>query len=266
MSAIFKSNSRFAVLAEEINNNNPFNKKEKRNEKRDEKIDENVYKKEGNCFTSNSSNSFNNSFNNYDNQRYIKNINRDFESIKSKELREKREKEEKEKNKKIKEEAEKKTLAIENFPNLLGNIKNTQNEIITPTDFIDKVKFVKPVIESNNLENLIKPGWVEIKRDPISKRIITTRNTKSIYDNDNNNNNDNNNVDSVLEALVDLHERRTEEYINMWGYDTWETTFTYPNYDYDYFNRLDEQYQEELENENENGNGNEIEIESYYGN
>jgi hypothetical protein len=257
MSAIFKSNSRFAVLAEEINNN-PFNKKEKREEKRDEKRDEkreeNVFKKEGNCFTSNSSNSFNN----YDNQRYIKNINRDFESIKSKELREKREKEEKDKKKKIKEEVEKKALTIENFPNLLGNIKNTQSEIIIPTDFIDKVKFVKPVIEINNLENLIKPGWIEIQHDPILKRIITTKNTKFIYGNNGNNDNNDNNADSVLRALVDLHESRTKDYINMWGYDTWETTFTYPNYDYDYFNRLDEQYQEEHENE--------IENESYYGN
>jgi hypothetical protein len=54
---------------------------------------------------------------------------------------------------------------------------------------------------------------------------------------------------AVLNGLVNLHERRTNNYINNWGYDEWEKIFRFPNYDYYYFDRLDELYQEELEKE-----------------
>jgi hypothetical protein len=49
---------------------------------------------------------------------------------------------------------------------------------------------------------------------------------------------------AVLEALVNLHNKRTQEYIDMWGYETWEKLYRYQNYDYDYFDRLDEEYEE----------------------
>lgn len=259
MKNAFKSNSRFAVLAEETKNNNPFNKKDK-NKLNENKLNENEVKKEGNCFTSNSNNSFNNSFNSYERRP----INRDFESVKSKELREKQEKEKEERRKKILQEEKEKSLAVENFPDLLGNINNTINTTdliltqITQKDFIEKVKFIKPIIESKIPENNIKPGWIEIKHDPKTRKVITTSNLQfNCIDSDNNN------YVYVLDSLADLHERRTKEYIDMWGYDTWEKMFTSPNYDYDYFNKLDEQYQEEMERI---ANENEIDNESYYSN
>jgi hypothetical protein len=33
----------------------------------------------------------------------------------------------------------------------------------------------------------------------------------------------------------------------MWGYDNWEKMFRFPNYDYDYFKRLDEEDEEDEE-------------------
>ena len=30
----------------------------------------------------------------------------------------------------------------------------------------------------------------------------------------------------------------------MWGYDTWEKMYRFPNYDYEYFDKLDELYEE----------------------
>jgi hypothetical protein len=51
----------------------------------------------------------------------------------------------------------------------------------------------------------------------------------------------------ALDALVSLHEKRTETYIENLGYDAWETTFRCPNYDYDYFDRLDQEYAEYAE-------------------
>ena len=36
------------------------------------------------------------------------------------------------------------------------------------------------------------------------------------------------------------NEKRTKTYIEIFGYDAWETTFRCPNYDYEYFDKLDE--------------------------
>jgi hypothetical protein len=52
---------------------------------------------------------------------------------------------------------------------------------------------------------------------------------------------------AVLNALVALHEKRTAEYIELYGYDTWEKMFRSPTWDYDYFDRLDREYEEEME-------------------
>ena len=46
----------------------------------------------------------------------------------------------------------------------------------------------------------------------------------------------------VLCALVDLYERERETYINKWGYDAYEEKYLDPEYDEEYFDRLDEQY------------------------
>jgi hypothetical protein len=269
MSNAFKSNSRFAALAEETNINNVFNKKDKnsRNKQRDgneTKNDEtknNEPKKEGNRFTSEGFNSFNS----YD-SRHRRPVS-DFESIKSKELREKKEKNRQDELKKINEKEKEKALAIENFPDLVTNNKKTENKTpVLQTGFMDKVKIVKdvkPVATINEKISNIKPGWIEITRDPITKKIITTRNPISgsdyNYDSDNSDDNDIN----VLNALVALHKKRTKEYIEQWGYDTWEKMFRFPNYDYEYFNKLDEQYEEEMEKWREE-NEKDSDSEDYY--
>lgn len=246
MKNAFKHNSRFAVLAEDTALDTVFTKNSK-DKKKSDKYDT---KREGNSFSSNEVNSFKNY--NYNNQNQsIRYVNKDFESIKSKELRKKQEKEQDEERKKIREEEDKKSLSTENFPDLLKNVdnKNTNTNAniihdttITSTCFIDKVKFVKPTIENTNIINHIKPGWIEMKQHPETKKIITTSNP--LY---NDENTDNNISNTVLRSLVVLHEKRSEEYINMWGYETWEKVFTFPNYDYEYFNKLDEKYKEEME-------------------
>ena len=263
MSNTFKSNSRFAALAEETNINNIFNKKDKnsRNKQNDVKetknneIKNNETKKEGNCFTSESFNAFNS----YD-SRPRRPISRDFESIKSKELREKKESERQDELKKIRETEMQKSLAIENFPDLVDNkkIENKKIENIQPvlqTGFIDKVKFVKQKPTVNQNISHIKPGWVEVRRDPITRQLITTSNPIP----GNTSDDDDNNEIKVLHALVALHEKHTQEYIDLWGYETWEKMFRFPNYDYEYFDKLDEQYEEEMEkwrNENNNDSDN----------
>ena len=35
----------------------------------------------------------------------------------------------------------------------------------------------------------------------------------------------------------------------MWGYDTWEKMYRFQNYDYEYFDKLDEEYERMMEEE-----------------
>jgi hypothetical protein len=263
MNNTFKSNSRFAALAEETNINNVFNKKDKnnRNKKENSETKNNETKKEGNRFTSDGFNSFNS----YD-SRPRRPVISDFESIKTKELREKKEKERQVELNKIKEKETQKSLAIENFPDLLvkNNNKKTENKSpVLQTGFIDKVKIVKQVTNVNEKVSHIKPGWVEVRQDPITRKFITTSNPISNYTSDDDD--DDNNDINVLHALVALHEKRTKEYIDLWGYDTWEKMFRFPNYDYEYFDKLDEKYEEEMEKwREENEKETNSDYEDYY--
>ena len=102
---------------------------------------------------------------------------------------------------------------------------------------------MKPTTNVEPIQNHIKPGWVEIKRDAKTRKIVTSVNPVANSDNNVSTNSENN----VLNALAYLYERRTNEYIELWGYDEWEKTFRFPNYDYNYFNNLDELYEKKME-------------------
>ena len=52
---------------------------------------------------------------------------------------------------------------------------------------------------------------------------------------------------NVLYSLCNLYEKRTSEYIEMYGYDTWEKMFRFHNYDYDWVDKLDEEYELEMD-------------------
>ena len=139
-------------------------------------------------------------------------------------------------NTKIKEE---KNLDVENFPDLLNKTYIKPIEL-TSNSYIEKVKLIKPI--ETVKESHIKPGWVEIKRDNKTQKVVTTYN--DITNNTNNDNNENIGI-NILTALVYLHNKRKMEYIELWGYDQWEKMFISPNYDYEYFDKLDEEYNEE---------------------
>jgi hypothetical protein len=54
-----------------------------------------------------------------------------------------------------------------------------------------------------------------------------------------------NEAEEVFNALTLLHEKRTNEYKELWGESEWERMFICPNHDYEYFDKLDEAYEEE---------------------
>jgi hypothetical protein len=171
-----------------------------------------------------------------------------------------------------------KILSIDNFPELqLSNnkvekpcsfaekLKQKQNdEPLKSNDkglekpfisFSEKLKQVDVVVETKI--NQIPYGWAVIKRDPITKKQITEYNKE--YENDLKRAEDLEKKQwpmKVLGALVDLYERERDTYINKWGYDAYEEKYLDPDYDDEYFDRLDEAYaasesEEEYESEDE---------------
>jgi len=245
MNNSFKSNSRFAVLAE---NNEPSDinkKKEKRVTKPLLDDDETSVKQKVNRFKDDYHDTMSNNFRERDRTRYYD----------TPEYKERKEREYQEKLKieaKQKEEANKKALSTDNFPTLHNNTSNINTKI-------DKPQLQQTFITKLNTENLKKPkpkeyivpdGTVEITIDPVTRKTRFNYGKSTIpvvgqqelaY--------------NVLDSLVELHENRIEEYIEMWGEEQYNNVFTFPNYDYEYFDKLDELYQQNTYEENsENDN------------
>ena len=118
-----------------------------------------------------------------------------------------------------------------NYTDLFASLSNTE-----PT---------KVVVEAN-IETL-PPGWLSLKKDPTSNKIIWREN--KLKNTDPVEKSENEIAIETFDALAELYDSRDNEFIDTWGYEEWERTFRFPNYDYNYFDRLDELADEELEAE-----------------
>ena len=220
-SNLINSKSRFAVLAKETNNKNVFNKKDKR-------------KKTDEIFTQEKINK--------DENKQKKRQDNDTTNIE----------------KKLKQK-EKNILTNESFPEL-DSSKKSENKININVKkeitYLNKIKcentdFIQTSQTKNSTNEFnddIEPGWVEIsfnrKTREITRRYnlrYNQKNDTSTYSNEN----------KALNSLVETHKKRTQEYINMWGYEEWEKMFRFPNYDYEYFDKLDELYENDMNNYND---------------
>jgi hypothetical protein len=144
-----------------------------------------------------------------------------------------------------------KTLSMDNFPELKvtnnKSIENTQKPVII--NFSEKLKPLVNVEEKPEIKQ-IPYGWAVIKRDKTTNKSVIEYNKD--YEND---------VKKsekakmkkwtmkVLDALVDLHETERDKYINKCGYDAYEEKYLDPDYDDEYFDKLDAEYAREKEKE-----------------
>lgn len=216
MSNIFKSNSRFSALVDDIppQNNNSKKDKEEKNER----------------------------FNSFKSERESPFINY-------------REKEQREKEK-IKQES----LKIENFPDLIvvSNKKEfiQDNKKISYIEKLQKEDDIKNYIDTD-LENL-KPGWILLKSDPLTRRTIIKHHPEINIIEKKEKEKEKTEKElamDVLNVLVDIHEKRTREYIEKFGYDEWEGMFKFPDW------REREAYLEQMENETNDSEYDEYEYE-----
>ena len=224
-------NSRFDILIEDTNNSGQKNKEDKALKKNKSRIQNNNYE-----------------------EISVEDI------IKKEEIKLKKEQEiklKKEEEIKIKEQVIQNALNESNFPELTSHININDNinttEQSTCTTFLDKLKFQEEKNDETQIDDTIlsekyyrdlEPGWTYILSDVKTREKIIRY--KPLYDNvfEDNQQAINN---KVLNGLVNLHNKKTQEYIEKWGYDEWEHMHRFTNYDYDYFDKLDQIDEDELE-------------------
>jgi hypothetical protein len=217
----FKTNSRFGLLVEKNSNSKEF---------KNNMVGEQLTKEK----RSGDNNSFKKNTNRYErNDEYCARMTME-ENFKKEEER------------RLKEENIIKSLAPESFPALISKPLN----FINPNypSFSEKLQSLvvnnhDKITADLDYKNLIQ-GWSLIKRDQKTNKIIIKKKEPLglIYT-------DESDDFKILDALAESHIKRNNEYIDMWGYEEWEHMFKFPNYDYHYFDKLDELYYQEMENE-----------------
>ena len=133
------------------------------------------------------------------------------------------------------------------FPDLLISNKkqNTTNNTTNKIDYASLSEKIKnkqlEQIPEKEVKKNINPGWTIISQN-------NNNNLKQVINNDYNirKKTDNEYAMSVLNALCDLHERETQNYIDKYGYDNWEKKYIDTDWDYEYYDRLDEEYEVKL--------------------
>jgi hypothetical protein len=222
MTNVFKVKSRFSSLMEqqEVEEKNNKEKTEKRESlEKNERVTSNT-KYHDNKKRQEYSSINNNNNNNNNNNKFID-----------------------EKEKKVKEEQKKIIINDCNFP-ILSNEKiseKTSKNVSEKLNFIDKVKTEIKIEEEILNEEYIPPGYLVIKRDRNTNKIVRKYGEMPDYFNKKEIT-----PSEIIDKLVYLYEKRKEEYITLWGEEEYERMFLFNNYDYHYFDKLDLQYEEEL--------------------
>lgn len=158
--------------------------------------------------------------------------------------------------KKAKEEEIKTITNKDNFPEL-KLVKSSQKENINKN--VNNVNFSKLLNvedsliknekdkEDNEKEECIADGCVCIKFDKKENRHIWLygKNIIKNQDKKSDNKDEYENPYIVMSRITKLYRRRRNEHIRKWGIDEYEKMFMFPNYDYEYYDKLDEIYEED---------------------
>ena len=125
-------------------------------------------------------------------------------------------------------------------------IKENEFPELSPLNLVKKSSIIE--------QPLVTSGWVSYKVDYTQFKLnetFTSKATPTHIINKNKKEIEVNEAEEIIEALSFLHEKRTEEYIELWGEEEWERMFIFPNHDYEYFDKLDEAYEIEQNKINE---------------
>jgi hypothetical protein len=242
---MFKSNSRFAALLED-KDDSEFQKVEKKKPQRNKEGDCNPNISEVIVFEKKREMKNDNMFKSDKSESNLFNGNR-YTRFSDEELRLRRNPREKEERLILefeKRENEKKlleTLHIDNFPELSNITTRKESSINNNSSFLNKLVLDSTDADGYDNDNYstiqkawkeLEPGWSIISRDSSSNFSIMTKPVCNKKNYSTINSSDKEYAIDILYGLIKLHEKRTQAYIQEYGYDTWVNMFCYPNYEY----------------------------------
>jgi hypothetical protein len=126
------------------------------------------------------------------------------------------------------------TPDIKSFSNLFTN-----NKVEEPKYITEESKLTVITIDKKTHQMIIKNGTNKIQ--PLKEEKY--KNDEDEYENKQLMANE------ILEKLTDSYIKWTNNYIESWGEEAYINRYVCPNYDYDYFDKLDELYEKEMEKE-----------------
>ena len=123
-------------------------------------------------------------------------------------------------------------INMNDFPVLIGTQTNV-NVCDVTTNYVTKLLH-QTIVEPAKGE-VLPYGWIVLTPNRYKPNIKPAITTKPSWEN-------------AMESLVKLYNKRKDEYIAMWGEETYESVFLFPNNDYDYdyiYFNYDEDYDED---------------------
>lgn len=243
MTTIFKQNTRFDVLNETHENEKVKINKKNQNSTKQNSTKQNSVESEVKKFNSFKNEPQYEAYNQNKHNTYSKNI---FETKKRKEQIEKENLQKEIQLKEIREKEKTESLKETNFPVLAVKTNNKNNQVSTQLNFLQKANTVKIKQELEQpIINIIPPGMCEISFDKKTRKIVYNAHEETQINNDDDE--EEINPTCVLNSLVYMHNKRKIEYIEFWGEEEYNKMFISPNYDYHYFDKLDQKYEENME-------------------
>jgi hypothetical protein len=126
-----------------------------------------------------------------------------------------------------------------NFPSLIDDNKVSKSNQIE-VSYGSILKNEEKSKKKQTKENKLKKGWVQLGvkyEEPEPKQEVQSKEEKL------------NEYLYFIDCMVNLYEQQKLEKIEILGEENYERNFKFPNYDYEYFDKLDEKYEVELEAE-----------------
>lgn len=135
-------------------------------------------------------------------------------------------------------------LDMANYPTLLTTSTTATPHHQLTTSYADQIKKEQAVLTQKAVDPDVAsllPGWTLLRKHPVNGLQIYKYMEESKSHNDDDEDDHMTRTNMVFEALANLHESRTNGYIDQFGYEEWEETFKYPRW------REDQIYLEETE-------------------
>ena len=131
-------------------------------------------------------------------------------------------------------------LSIENFPSLSSSLNNTNTNVT-----IDFKKGLTSIPQNEVPKETLEKGWVSYRL--VDNKTVINNNCNNIVDHQDKFDDYELDINEIMDNLCEKYELFTNNFIKRWGNEEYENIYLFPYYDYEYFDKLDEEYEIEME-------------------